>query len=348
MKDLEDPVYNQILYVPTLEYNLYDGFLPGMRLHNKTILDKPFIFDFNPTFSTKTKNFSGKGFLYVNHYIRSGNLYEMKYLLNGHYLHYAPDAYYTKINPTLIMRFRPDDFRDNEKSMLMLKYILVNKEKSNFTTAENTENYGIFNTKFINSKTEITHHFNIIGDIQFSKSFGKLSSEFQYRKLFDNNRQLNIRMFAGTFIYNNNTSNYFDFGLDRPSDYLFESDYLGRSETKGLFSQQSIITDGFFKSKLETRFANQWMATTNISTNIWNWIEVYGDIGAIKNKKTGAEFVYDSGIRLNLVTDYFELYFPVYSNLGWEIGEKNYGERIRFIATFRPETLLNLFTRKWF
>jgi hypothetical protein len=26
MKDLEDPVYNQILYVPTLEYNLYDGF----------------------------------------------------------------------------------------------------------------------------------------------------------------------------------------------------------------------------------------------------------------------------------------------------------------------------------
>lgn len=348
MKDLEDPVYNQILYVPTLEYNLYDGFLPGMRLHNKTILDKPFIFDFNPTFSTKTKNFSGKGFLYVNHYIRSGNLYEMKYLLNGHYLHYAPDAYYTKINPSIIMRFRPDDFRNNEKSMLMLKYISVNKEKSNFTTAENTENYGIFNAKFINSKTEVTHHFNFMGDMQFSNSFGKIASEFQFRKLFDNNRQLNIRVFTGTFIYNNNTSNYFDFGLDRPSDYLFESDYLGRSETTGLFSQQSIVTDGFFKSKLETRFANQWMATTNISTNIWNWIEVYGDIGAIKNKKSAAQFVYDSGIRLNLVTDYFELYFPVYSNLGWEIGEKNYGERIRFIATFRPETLLNLFTRKWF
>ena len=27
MKDLENPNYNQILYVPTLEYNLYDGFL---------------------------------------------------------------------------------------------------------------------------------------------------------------------------------------------------------------------------------------------------------------------------------------------------------------------------------
>jgi hypothetical protein len=47
MKDLEDPYYNQVLYVPTLSYNLYDGLSPGMRLHNKTILDKPFIFDIN-------------------------------------------------------------------------------------------------------------------------------------------------------------------------------------------------------------------------------------------------------------------------------------------------------------
>ncbi|MDG2432428.1 aminopeptidase, partial [Flavobacterium sp.] len=35
MKDIEDPYYNQILYVPTLTYNLYDGLIPGMRLHNK-------------------------------------------------------------------------------------------------------------------------------------------------------------------------------------------------------------------------------------------------------------------------------------------------------------------------
>ena len=120
------------------------------------------------------------------------------------------------------------------------------------------------------------------------------------------------------------------------------------TETTGLFSQQSIISDGFFKSMLEVRSANQWMTTLNASTNIWNWIEVYGDAGMIKNKNTSPQFVYDSGVRLNLVTDYFELYFPVYSSNGWEIGEKNYGERIRFIITFNPDTLIGLFTRKWF
>ena len=166
--------------------------------------------------------------------------------------------------------------------------------------------------------------------------------------MFDDNRQLNLRVFAGTFIHNKTTDDYFDFGLDRPTDYLFESEYIGRSEKTGLFSQQSIIADGFFKSKLATRTANRWMTTLNASYGIWNWIEAYGDIGAIKNKETCAKFVYDSGIRLNLVTDYFELYLPVYSNNGWEVGDKNYGEKIRFIVTFRPETLINLFTRKWF
>ena len=348
MKDLEDPYYNQILYVPTLEYNLYDGFLPGFQFHNKTILDKPFIFDINPTISTNTKNLSGKGSVYINQYNRDSNLYNIRYSLSGHYLHYAPDAYYTKLAPTVFMFFRPDDYRDNRKQTIILKEIIVNKEKSAYTVNENNENYEIFNAKYYDTKTEVTKHFSFLADFQYSKNFGKLATEIEYRRLFDNNRLLNLRLFAGTFLYNNTTSNYFDFGLDRPSDYLFESDYLGRSETKGIYSQQSIIMDGFFKSKLETRTANRWMTTVNASYSIWTWIEVFGDVGFIKNTAIDPKFVYDSGIRLNLVTDYLELYFPVYSNNGWEVADKNYGEKIRFIVTFRPETLVNLFTRKWF
>ncbi|WP_366068775.1 aminopeptidase [Flavobacterium sp.] len=347
-KDLEDPNYNQIIYIPTLDYNLYDGFLPGFRFHNRTILDKPFNFDLNPTISTRAQSLSGRGSLFINQYNRDSNLYNIRYIMSGQYLHYAPDAYYTKLAPTVIFSFRPDDYRDNKKQTIVIKEIVVNKETSAFTIVENSENYAIFNAKYYNVRTEVTKHFSFLGDFQYAKNFGKLASEIQYRKLFDDNRSLNLRFFAGTFLHNKTNSTYFDFGLDRPSDYLFESEYIGRSETKGLFSQQSIIADGFFKSKLETRTANKWMITTNASYSIWTWIEVYGDIGFIKNKDVAPQFVYDNGIRLNLVTDYFELYFPVYSNNGWEVGQKNYGQKIRFIATFRLETLVNLFTRKWF
>lgn len=347
-KDLEDPRYNQIIYVPTLEFNLYDGFYPGIRLSNKAILDRPFNFDVTPSYSTRTKNLTGKGSLFYNQFRRDSNLYLIRYSISGHSLHYAPDAFYTKLVPQVVFFVRPSDFRNNKSQRFVLKQTIINRERTSFPIDENTENYSVFSAKYYNGKTEITNHYNVTPDLQLSSQFGKLATEFQYRRLFNDNRQLNIRVFAGTFLYKNTDSNFFDFGLDRPSDYLFESGYLGRSEGSGLFSRQTIITDGFFKSKLDTRFANHWMVTTNASMNIWNWIEVYGDVGMLKNKSSAEEFVYDSGIRLNLVTDYFELYLPVYSSNGWEIGQENYGERIRFIVTLDTDRLLSLFTRKWF
>jgi hypothetical protein len=129
---------------------------------------------------------------------------------------------------------------------------------------------------------------------------------------------------------------------------MFDYNFFGRSESTGIFSQQYVMAEGGFKSKIAPRYANQYLTALNASYSIWNWIEVYGDIGFMKSKHQTGDFVYDSGIRLNLVQDYFELYFPVYSNNGWEISQNKYNEKIRFVVTFAPKTLVNLFTRKWF
>lgn len=348
MKDLEDPYYNQILYVPTLEYNLYDGLIPGMRLHNKTILDKPFVFDVNPAYSTNAKTFSGSGHFTINKNYRDSKLYNVRYSLSGSYFHYAPDASYTKLTPSIQLRIRDDDFRDNRKQLISLRQVLVNREKSTLITGNSTENYSVFNAKYFNTRTEVTKHFNLMGDIQFANKFGKIAGQIEYRKLFENNRQINLRFYAGSFLYNNSDSNFFSFALDRPSDYLFDYGYYGRSESTGFYSQQLIIAEGGFKSKLNTPFANQWISTINAGYTIWNWIEVYGDAGILKNSNQNPTFGFDSGIRLNLVTDYFELYFPVYSSNGWEISQNNYNEKIRFIIAFSPKILINLFNRKWF
>lgn len=348
MKDLEDPFYNQILYVPTITFNIYDGLLPGMRFHNKTILDKPFTFDINPSYSTKTASLSGSGSISINQYNRNSNLFSIRYNLGASSFHYAPDALYTRLNPSVSMRFRPSSLRDNRKESLSFRQILVNREKSSFITADDNENYSVFNARYINTKTEVTNHLNIGTDLQLSNKFGKLSGEIEYRKLFNNNRQLNVRFFSGIFLYNKTSNDFFSFGIDKPNDYLFDYDYLGRSEKTGLFSRQIFIAEGGFKSILNERFSNQWITTTNISFNVWNWIEVYTDFGIIKNNNSKEKFIYDNGIRLNLVTDYFELYFPINSNNGWEITQPHYNEKIRFVVTFSPQTLVNLFTRKWF
>ncbi|OAB29574.1 gluzincin family metallopeptidase [Flavobacterium fryxellicola] len=348
MKDLEDPYYNQVLYVPSIYYNLYDGVTPGIRLHNKTILEKPFIFDVNPSYSTKSKNLSGSAVFVVNQNLRNSTLYNARYSISGSYFHYAEDAAYLRLNPSLQLRIREPNFRDNRKQLFLFRQVIVNKEKSALVIDNSPENYSVFDARYINTKTEVTNHFNFMTDLQISGKFGKITGEIEYRKLFENNRQINLRFYAGTFLYNKTQSDFFSFALDRPTDYLFDYNYFGRSESTGLFSQQYIIAEGGFKSKIATPFANRWITSLNASYSIWNWIEAYGDIGLIKNEDTKGRFVYDSGIRLNLVTDYFELYFPIYSNNGWEIAQDNYNEKIRFIVTFSPKTLINLFNRKWF
>ena len=345
MKDLEDPNYNQVLYVPTLEYNLYDGFIPGMRFHNRTILDKPYIIDLIPSFSTKTRSFSGRFTLAFNQTNRESTLYNIRYGIGGEYYHYAQDAYYKKINPYISFRFREKDYRDNQGQNLLIRQVYVNRDPSQFVTTSLLENYSVFNVRFSSGKTEIRRHFAYLTDLQFASKFGKASANM---RLFDNNRQINFRLYAGAFLYNNTQSDYFSFAIDRPTDYLFDYNYIGRSESSGLFSQEFYLSEGGFKSMLINPYANQWLTTSNVSFNIWNWVEIYGDLGIVKSKNLDPTFIYDNGVRLNLVTDYFELFFPVYSNNGWEISQPKYAEKIRFTATFSPQILIGLFTRKWF
>lgn len=348
MKDLEDPYYNQVLYVPTISYNLYDGLTPGLRLHNKTILEKPFIFDINPSYSTKAKTISGSGSIVVNQNYRNSNLFNVRYSLSGSYFHYAPDATYLRINPTVLLRFREDDYRDNKKQGIVLRQVIVNREKSAIVTNQVGENYSVFNARYFNSRTEIINHMSLSTDLQLSSKFGKLAAEVEYRKLFENNHQVNLRFYAGKFLYNTSKSDYYSFALDRPTDYLFDYNYYGRSENSGFFSQQLIVAEGGFKSKLANPFANDWITSINGSYNLFNWFEIYADAAVVKSKEFNERFLYDSGVRLNLVPDYFEVYLPVYSSNGWEIGQNRYNEKIRFIITLSPKILSNLFNRKWF
>jgi len=346
-QDLENPHYSQILYVPTIFYNLYDGFSPGISFYNYSFFDKPFIFNLNPMYSINTKSIVGSYTLGVNQYLRTGRLYNIRYTLNGSYYHYAPDAAYLKLYPSISMFIRQPNFRDNRKQTFVFKYNIISKEPSAIVI-DSTDNYSILNLKYYNIKTEVTSHVKFLTDIQFSGVFGKVSAEIEYRNFFNDRHFFNIRLYGGTFLYNTNNTQNYNFGVSKSNDYLFDYNLFARSESTGILSQQYILAQGGFKSYLTPADSNQWLVTTNMSYTLWNWIDAYGDFGFIKNKGQNNVFLYDSGIRLNLVTDYFELFFPVYSTNGLELNQKQYNQKIRFTFTFTPKSLLNLFTRKWF
>jgi len=352
-KDIEDPEYNQVFFMPLIQFNnIYDGLTLGTKVYNKTILRKRLNYRFSPQYATKSNSITGAASLFYTHNIENKNLFNITYGIAAGYQSFAEDAFFTRIRPSVSFTFRDDDdFRSDKIDQITARYVSIKRDIGENATVEIDEpDYGVFNLRYTHSNPGIISFSRFNTDFQIADSFSKLSLNYEFRKLTKNNQNINFRFFAGYFIDNNTdpTSDYFSFALDRPTDYLFELNYLGRSEADGLFSQQIIIAEGGFKSKLATPFANQWITTANFSTSIWRYIQVYGDVGLVKNKYDSANFVYDSGIRLNLVEDYFEIYLPIYSNLGWEIAQPNYDQSIRFMFTLDPQVLLGLFRRKWY
>lgn len=344
IKDIQDPYYNQLFYQPNIDYNYYDGLSLGIKLHNKPIIRRNFSFKIIPTYATKSKTLTGLASANFTQFFEKSKLHSMIYGASASNYHYAPDLSYSVFAPYISGVFRRN-LRDASNKFFMAKYVKVYKESAPNTISKEQDKYNVLNLKFVYNNPNIIEGFAYKFNTDIASNFTKLSADLRYRVLTDTNRQLDFRVFGGVFLNNTTTGNYFSFGLDRPSDYLFEQVLFGRSESSGIFSQQIIINDGGFKSVLPTRFANKYMFAFNSSIGLWRWIEYYNDVAFLKNKGESNYFAYENGVRFNFVHNIFEIYFPMYSNLGWEVSQEAYPSKIRFVLTLKPTAIYNFFRR---
>lgn len=350
-KDIEDPERSQVFLLPEFGFNVYDGLTLGAKFNNGTLLPKPFKYSLKPMYATGSKKIVGSASFSYNHFTDddSESLYLIRYGISGNRFSYADDLMYRRASAFFSLGFRPKDLRSNKREFLTFRNVYVDRDRD-AANPVNEPDYNVFVANYGMRDLNLKRFLRYNIGTEISPRFGKATFRARWRKLYKDSRQLDIRFFTGAFLYNDTKSDgdFFSFALDRPTDYLFDYNYYGRSEDSGLFSQQLIIAEGGFKSQLNTPFANQFISTVNTSYSIWKYIFVYADVGLVKNQNQPLTGVYDSGIRLNLLQDYFELYFPVYSSNGWEIGQGDYDERIRFIVTLDLRTLTGLFTRRWY
>ncbi|MBG7629513.1 MAG: aminopeptidase, partial [Bacteroidetes bacterium] len=211
-----------------------------------------------------------------------------------------------------------------------------------------TLKYNVFSLGYGYAKPTVLEDIRFSTGLEISDKFSKVSLNAQYRILTNTNTQFDFRFFAGAFLSNNTNTDFFSFALDRPTDYLFRYNYFGRSETSGFLSQQIIIAEGGFKSKLPVPYANQWLTSINTSIGVWRWAEIYNDVALVKNRNQSVYFAYENGVRLNFVQDILEVYFPVYSNLGWEVTQPDYASKIRFVLVLNPKRIVNFMRRGFY
>ncbi len=347
-KDIEDPYYNQIFYNLYLEYNYYDGIILGPQLYNQAMFKKKWLFSITPAYAFKSHSLVGSFGLSYQYLPENSFIYRYRAGISGSKSHYDKNLFYKKLNPFFLIQFNRKSLRDVGGSSLLFKYNIVDKQIPVGGIENESDRYNILDVRYGYSQPNIINDLRYFVDFQYNTDFSKISLDFRYRKLTDKNRQYDFRVFFGTFLFNNTTTDFFSFALDRPSDYLFEYSYFGRSEDTGFFSQEIIISDGGFKTMFEEKYANQWLASTNFSVSIWRWIEIYADAGFVKNKNRNPFFRYDSGIRFDFINNFLELYFPLQSSLGFEPSHPEYYSKIRFVFTADPTKVYNFIKRGFY
>ena len=343
--DIEAPEYHQLFYEPNVDYNFYNGLILGAKLNNKPILKRNLEFNIAPAYAIKSNSINGNFSIKYNQFFEKTKIYKITYGISGNSLHYAPELSYESLIPYISINFKRKSLRETSSRSLNAKIVHINKEVAPQTQKTDQDNYNVFSVSYNYSKPDIIKELRSRFNTEFAKDFSKVSLDLRYRALSSSDTQLDFRFFAGAFLSNKTKSDYFSFGLDRPNDYLFQLNYHGRSEDSGIFSQQYIITEGGFKSVLPTRFANQFMSSFNTSIGLWRWVELYNDVAFLKNRNQPVYFAYENGVRFNFVHEIFEIYFPLYSNNGWEVQQNAYPEKIRFTFSASLGAVYNFFRR---
>lgn len=346
-KDIPNPEFNEIYLNPRLSFNAYDNVLVGLNFRNTSFFEQKFNYTFTPYFSSGTGTMTGSGGISYSFQPAESFYRSLDFGIAGSYFHYDFDLSYRKLTAFGNLSFSKNPRSDIGRS-LGISYNFFDKDLDPKKNDPNDySRYNLWSVGYAYSDRRMIHEKYFSGNFLFMEDFQRISAEAFYRWEFQKSKKISFRFFGGLFLNNHTRNNLFDYGISRVSNFAFSYGLLGQSATSGIFSQQLIIADGGFKSYLG-QTTNQWITAVNVDSHLWKMFNLYADAGMYKNHQFSPKFIWDSGVKLKVVPDFLEVYFPIQSSLGFEPSFKDYGTRIRFTLTLNFSAITNYFRRGWF
>jgi len=348
IKDIPNPEYNEIYISPRVRFNnTYDKFLLGVNLKNQSFFDQKFLYSFTPTYSTGTGQLTGSGAISYSFLPAESIIRSLTFGVSGAYFHYDYGLAYRKGTVLSSISFRKNP-RSTVSRSIGLSYNYFERDLNPVMIAnDDYKKYNLWSFGYGYSDSQMIHEKSFSLSTQGMEDFNKLTAEGFYRWEFAPKQKLSLRLFAGYFIKNNTRNDLFNYGISRVSNYAFSYSLLGESANSGILSQQFILADGGFKSFIPGT-VNQWITSFNVDSSIWKIFHVYADAGLYKNQGRDPKFIWDSGIKVRIIPDFLEVYFPVQSSLGFEPGFKDYAKRIRYTLVLNLGSIINAARRGWY
>ncbi|MGV4461316.1 hypothetical protein ACQ1Q5_07260 [Ornithobacterium rhinotracheale] len=331
--DIQVPEFQQIFVWPNISWNNYDKLQLGARFTNETVFPQDFEMKVSPMYSFGSGKIVGStNFLYKYLLYRSNVFREIDFFAGTGLGHFKQGLEYYKYRGGVNFKFKKDVLSTRDYNFKITFEDIQRQLPANPTLVEqDLQRYQLLNTELIYRNYHTITESRGRVNFQYSNKFSKFYAEFYHRWKLDKNRRMGVRVFSGVF-FNHDflATTFYDYGLDRITDYTYSYNLLGRSENKGILSQQFVLAEGGFKSLLGVK-SNKFMFTLNVEYPVVKMIDLYADIGTYQNKNKRGHLVYDTGIRLGLIPDFVEFYFPIQSSLGFEPTMPRYYQHIRFL-----------------
>lgn len=346
-QDIPNPEYNEVYVAPRLNFNAYDKVLFGINFKNSSLFQRNFEYSFTPYFSSGTGKLTGSGGVAYSFQPAESFYRSLDVGVSASHFHYDYDLTYRKISTFANLNFAKNPRSDIRRNVSFSYNFLEKDLDPNRKDDTEYAKYNLWNLGYGYANRQLIHEKYFNTGLQWMEDFQKISTEFSYRYEFAEDKKVSVRFFGGYFLSNTAKNDLFNYGISRVSNYAFSYGLLGQSATSGVLAQQMVLAEGGFKSLIGTT-ANQWITTANVDAHVWRWFNVYADAGVYKNKHVQPEFIWDSGIKLKVIPDFLEVYFPMQSSLGFEPSFSDYAKRIRFTLNLNLSALTSYFRRGWF
>ncbi|HET6245139.1 MAG TPA: hypothetical protein VFF35_11550, partial [Bacteroidia bacterium] len=353
---IEHPIKKQIFYTPIVGWNNYNKFMVGVAFYNNTLPQKKFEYLLAPMYSFGTKREAGIINLNYNIYPNNSILKHIRFGLNAEKfaISASPNInHYQKLEPAVHFHFNNKNPLSSKNYFLSIRNVNILEDydfphydfEGNYTgISQGNTSYFVNEAdfKFIESRT--LNPYNYQAAIQQGKGFIKANLEFNYKFSYQKtSKGVDIRLFAGKFLYNDGSSNRFNYGIAGNTDYMYDHVFLGRRESSGLLSRQFPLNDGGFKNYTTLAFSDDWLASMNIKIAYPGKIplSLYGDLGLTSYSGNPAiSLAWNTGIAVVVVRDIFEIYFPL--AMSSDLNQLKYLQKVRFILNLHQLNPFNL------
>ncbi len=312
----ETTKHNYIFLSPAIGFNNYDKFMIGGLIHNYTVPTAKFQFVVAPLYATGSKKFNGTGKITYNVY--PGNK-GAKMEISANVAKFSADTFtdstgtvnylqFTKIAPSIKYTFANKDPRSTLRKYIQWTSFFISETTLRFQrdtilqqdviTYPKEQRY-VNQLQFVIDNNRVLYPYHAALQAEQGKGFVRFNFTGNYFFNFAEGGGMNVRLFAGKFIYTGDQTFLTQYETDRYhlnmtgpkgyEDYTYSNYFVGRNDfryalydrnlslTKNIFrglpEQQIMERDGFFKVKTDLLSnkigkTDNWLTAINFTTSI--------------------------------------------------------------------------------